>query len=107
MPSTAQTLLTQAIGLGYDALSERDLKESLLAVVAPGGGSSAPDAQTLIDLAMSLKYGALSARDNLLCLCGAYAGSTTAQQAVVLAAQNKYASLSDLQLDEAFLAVIS
>lgn len=107
MPSTAQTLLTQAVSLGYDAPSWRDLKEALLAVAAAGSGSSTPDAQTLIDLATSLKYGALSERDILVCLCGFYAGATTAQQAVTAAASNKYAGLSDAQLDEALLAVIS
>jgi hypothetical protein len=40
-------------------------------------------------------------------LFGAAAGNVTAQQAVVTAAANKYAALSDHQLDESLLAVLS
>lgn len=38
MASSAQTLITSAIGLGYDALSDRDLKECLLYAAQTGGG---------------------------------------------------------------------
>lgn len=38
MASTAQSLMTQAVGLGYDALSNRQLKECLLVAAQSGGG---------------------------------------------------------------------
>lgn len=37
MPTDAQTLLNQAVSLGYDRLSERELKECLLAAASSGG----------------------------------------------------------------------
>lgn len=111
MPATAQSLINQAYALGYDALSDRDLKEAMLATAAPGGGGlSGADAQTLIDIACSMAAGALSMRDTLVCIAGLFganSGGVTAQQAVVLAAANKYAALSDHQLDESLLAVLS
>jgi hypothetical protein len=39
MPNTAQSLINSAIGLGYDALSDRDLRECLLYAAQTGGGS--------------------------------------------------------------------
>lgn len=110
MPATAQSLIVQAVGLGYDALSERDLKEATLAVAAPGGGGlTLADAQSLIDLAFANGEDALSERDIMLCLAGFYGNlaTQTAQQAVVTAAANKYAALSDLQLTQALLVILS
>ena len=38
MATAAQTLITNAVSLGYDKLSQRDLLEALLYAVANGGG---------------------------------------------------------------------
>lgn len=38
MAASAQTLINSAIGLGYDALSDRDLRECLLLAAQSGGG---------------------------------------------------------------------
>lgn len=69
----------------------------------------ATDAQTLENLVASLKYPSMSERDVLLALAGYYgtAAGMTAQQSVVVAATNKYAALSERQLGEALLAVLS
>ena len=109
MPS-AQSLIVQAVGLGYDALSERDLKEATLAVAAPvGGGLTLADAQSLIDLAFANGEDALGQRNIMLCLAGFYGNlaGQTAQQAVVTAVANKYAALSDNALDQSLLAILS
>ena len=109
MPS-AQSLIVQAVGLGYDALSERDLKEATLAVAAVGGGGlTLADAQNLIDLAFANGEDALGERDIMLCIAGYYGNlaGQTAQQAVVTAAANDYPALADNQLDEALIAVLS
>lgn len=108
MPSTAQTLLNQAVSLGYDAPSLRDLKEALLAV-AQAPASGAATAQDLATTAGTLKFASLSERHLFVCLAGVYAAltNTTAQQAVVLAAANHYGALSDDQLDKSLLALVS
>ena len=66
----------------------------------------ASDAQTLENLIATLKYPGMSSRDVLLAMAGYYgtAANMNAQQAVVVAAQQKYAALSDIDLDEALLA---
>ncbi len=38
MSASAQTLISAAVALGYDALSDRDLKECLLVAAQSGGG---------------------------------------------------------------------
>lgn len=40
MPTDAQTLINQAISLGYDKLCERELKECILAAASSGGGGA-------------------------------------------------------------------
>lgn len=69
----------------------------------------ATDAQTLVDQSAVSKYSELSERDLLLCLVGYYGSNAglTAQQAVVIAAAQGYSKLSDRQLDECYLAIIS
>lgn len=69
----------------------------------------ASSAQSLETLAAQLKYGALDDRMTLLCLVGYFASQSnlTAQQAVIQAAQQGYAALSDQQLDTCLLAVIT
>jgi len=69
----------------------------------------ATDAQTLVNTSAASKYASLSERDLLLCLVGYYASqnSITAAQAVVTASQQGYAKLSDRELDECYLAIIS
>lgn len=108
MANTAQVLITEAVALGYDALSDRDLKECLL-VVARGGSQSGSNAKTLLALAASLDYDALSARGVLLDLVGYFASVlvTSAKAAMVLAASYNYAALSDFELDQSFLNVLA
>lgn len=48
----------------------------------------------------------LSQRGVMLALAGVYGATLTAQQAIVLAAANKYASLCDHHLDEILLAIL-
>lgn len=48
----------------------------------------------------------LSQRGVMLALAGVYGATLTAQQAIVLAASNKYASLCDHHLDEILLAIL-
>jgi len=38
MAASAQSLIVTAVGLGYDALSDRELKECLLVAAQAGGG---------------------------------------------------------------------
>lgn len=40
MPTSAKSLLATATGLGYDALSDRDLRECLLVAAQSGGSPS-------------------------------------------------------------------
>ena len=68
------------------------------------------NAQTLETTAVaSGGYDALSNRELLLALLGVFNlnSSLTAQQAITLAAQNKYGALSDKQLDDAILSIIT
>ena len=44
MPTDAQTLINSAIANGYDKLSDRDLRESLLAAASAGGGGGVANA---------------------------------------------------------------
>lgn len=69
----------------------------------------ATDAQTLVNTSATSKYAELSERDLLLCLVGYYGNlaGLTAQQAIVVAAQQGYSKLSDRQLDECYLVIIS
>lgn len=69
----------------------------------------AATAQTLVSAAVPLGYEALSSRMLLLCLVGWYASqsSLTAQAAAVGAAQNQYGALSDKQLGQCLLDVLS
>jgi hypothetical protein len=69
----------------------------------------AESAQSLENSSAAAHYPALSARYLLLCLAGLYASLSgmTAQQAIVIAASNHYAALSDKQLDQCLLATLS
>lgn len=69
----------------------------------------ATDAQTLVTTAASNKYLELSERDLMLCLMGFYGSNAglNAQQAVIVVAQQGYSKLSDRQLDECYLTIIS
>jgi len=109
MATTAQALMTQAVGLGFDALSERDLKEAIVALATVGAGLTVNDVQTIVNTVYTQKQEQLSQRDLRLCLAGVYGNATgnTAAKAAVLAASNHYAALSDDQLDQAFLAVLA
>ncbi len=67
------------------------------------------DAQTLETLAYAQGLPALSERDFLICLAGAFLASAgiNAQTAVDNAAANNYAGMTDLELDQALLAVFT
>jgi hypothetical protein len=108
MANSAQVLTNEATTLGYDALSDRDLKECLLAIasaVTPTNSS----AQTLTTLAASLNYDSLSQKGVTLALVGFYANATgiTAKVAIATAAANFYGALSDYGLDQAILSVLA
>jgi hypothetical protein len=101
-------LTNQATALGYDALSERDLKEALLALATAAAPPSS-NAQTLANLSASLNYPGLSQRGVWIALAGYYANltATKAQTAVNTAAANNYRALSDFDLDASLLAIIA
>lgn len=67
------------------------------------------DVQTLENLLYADGFAALSDHDFLICLAGAFlsVSGIDAQTAVTQAAANGYAKLSDLQLDQALLAVFT
>jgi hypothetical protein len=65
MASSAQTLITAAVAGGFDALSDRDLKESLLYAAQTAGPLTA---QQCVTGAAAQKYGALSDGDLAKCL---------------------------------------
>lgn len=67
------------------------------------------DVQTLENLLTSDGFAALSDHDFLICLAGAFLGISNldAQAAVTAAAANGYQKLSDLELDQALLAVFT
>jgi len=69
----------------------------------------ATNATTLELAAVAAKYPGLSERDLLVCLCYFYcnAAGLTAQQAMTAAAAAVYHKLSDKDLDEAYLSLIS
>lgn len=64
------------------------------------------DAQTLATLSGIDGLAALSERNALLALTGIYGSGLTSAQAMVLAASNKLASLSDRYLDNVLLAIL-
>lgn len=64
------------------------------------------DAQTLETLSGIDGLARLSQRGLMLALAGVYGSALTAAQAIVLAAANKYAALSDRHLDAVLLAIL-
>lgn len=108
MANDAKTLTSQATTLGYDALSERDLKEAILAIASVATPPNST-AQTLVNLAASLNYPGLSQKGVWLALAGFYAnsGAITAKTALATAAANFYGAMSDFDLDKALLSVIA
>jgi hypothetical protein len=58
--ATAQELITTAVAAGFDALSDRDLKEALLYAAQPTGPLTA---QQCVTGAAANKYSALSDKD--------------------------------------------
>lgn len=108
MANTAQLLTNQATALGYDVLSDRDLKESILALASTGTPPNS-SAQTLENLAASLNYPGLSQKGVWLALAGFYANSigTTAKAAIATAAASEYGAMSDFDLEKALIAILA
>ena len=107
MPDTEQSLTIKAVAAKFDSLSERDLKEAVLAI-STGGGMTLANAETLVNEQYQEPTDAFSDRRIMLCLAGYYSSPVNvAQHAVVEAAINKYPAMSEDALNALLLAALS